>query len=359
MRESNRASNLLLTACLTLAPSMAAAQSAESVFFRADPDITKYAVIITGPTVGEDNEIKFRRWTASLYDILLRDYGYTADTVTLLFDRGRRSHPAETRLDGAATAADIRAAFSRLEGRVKAGDQLTLFLMGHGSDNARFSRLAADSRPGSPEAKFNIAGPDLTGIQFAALLDRFQTQDVVVVNTTSASYGFAAALSGEGRVIISATRSPSERYDPIFPRFFIEALDGRAGDLDRNQRVSMLEAFNYAKAGVMRWYEEQGRLASEHAGLDDNGDALFSLNPAAGEPDGRFAEIAYIDNLIDDGDRLSVSALALKARMQELEREVFILRGRKNEFLSADYWRRMETLLVELAQTTRRFDAQL
>ena len=50
--------------------------------------------------------------------------------------------------------------------------------------------------------------------------------------------------------------------------------------------VSMLEAFEYAKANVELWYEEQGRLASEHAGLDDNGDALFSLDPAAISPMG-------------------------------------------------------------------------
>ena len=97
-------------------------------------------------------------------------------------------------------------------------------------------------------------------------------------------------------------------------------------------------------------------MASEHAGLDDNGDALFSLNPTREEIDGRLAEIAYIDNLVDDTAGLSAEAIDLKGRMQSLERSVFILRGRKAEFLEEDYWQRMEELLVELARGTEQFN---
>ena len=196
----------------------------------------------------------------------------------------------------------------------------------------------------------------MTGSEFATLLDQFDRQDIVIVNTTSASYGFSTSLSSEGRVVISSTRSPSERYDPIFSRYFIEALDSRNGDRDKNNRVSMLEAFEYAKNNVEAWYEEQGRLASEHAGLDDNGDALFALNPTVDAIDGRLAEIAYIDTLVDDTANLSQEAREFKAKMQEIERSVFILRGRKQDFLDADYWEQMEGLLVDLARATGRFN---
>jgi len=74
--------------------------------------------------------------------------------------------------------------------------------------------------------------------------------------------------------------------------------------------------------------------------------------------DGRLAEIAYIDTLVDDSAGLSAEALQLKARIQELERSVIIMRGRKAEYLEADYWSQMETLLVELARATARFNAQ-
>ena len=101
------------------------------------------------------------------------------------------------------------------------------------------------------------------------------------------------------------------------------------------------------------WYEEQGRLASEHAGLDDNGDALFSLDPAVDIADGRLAEIAYIDSLIEEGENLSAEGLALKSRIQDLERSVIVLRGRK-----AEYWQQMEDLLVSLSRSTARFNSE-
>lgn len=327
------------------APDLVPSDSAATNYFLDSPDTTKYAVIMTGPTVGENNKSMFRQWAFSLHDILARDYGYSSDTITLLYDRGGEGRPGDERIDGICDRNGIESGFADLRARVKTGDQVTVFLIGHGSG-------------AEEEAKFNIVGPDITGLEFAAILDQFDQQDIVIVNTTSASYGFSASLSSEGRVVISSTRSPSERYDPVFSRFFIEALDSRKGDRDKNNRVSMLEAFNYAKANVEQWYQEQGRLASEHAGLDDNGDALFSLNPAVMEADGRLAEIAFIDRLVDDSQSLSPEARRLKARMTELERSVFILRGRKADYLEADYWQQLEQLLIELARTTGQFNAQ-
>ncbi|MDP6534787.1 MAG: hypothetical protein QGG02_00330 [Gammaproteobacteria bacterium] len=314
-------------------------------FFLDSPDSTKYAVIMTGPSVGEQNQSQFRQWAFSLHDILARDYGYSSDRITLLLDRGEQDSPGGERIDGACDRNGIEQGLAALKARIETGDQITLYLIGHGSG-------------AEEEAKFNIVGPDITGIEFAGMLDQFDEQDIAIINTTSASYGFSASLSGEGRVVISSTRSPSERYDPVFSRYFIEALDSRNGDRDKNNRVSMLEAFQYAKSNVQAWYEEQGRLASEHAGLDDNGDALFALEPTLDAADGRLAEIAYIDTLMVSNEGLSPAALSLKAKMQEVERSVFILRGRKADFLEADYWQQMEVLLVELARTTGQFNEQ-
>ena len=121
----------------------------------------------------------------------------------------------------------------------------------------------------------------------------------------------------------------------------------------------MLEAFIYAKQNVDLWYEEQGRLASEHASLDDNGDALFTINPTPNEADGRLAEIAFIDVLTADEENLSPQAMVLKSKVQEIERAVFILRGRKADFLEDDYWSQMEDLLIELARTTGQYNELL
>jgi len=317
--------------------------SSNKDFFLDRPESTKYAVILAGPTVGDENKSKFRQWAFSLHDILARDYGYSSETISLLYDRGEVEGADGQRIDAACDLAGIQAELARLQSVVKTGDQLTIYLIGHGSGSEE-------------ESKFNIVGPDITGVEFADMLDVFDQQDMIIVNTTSASYGFSASLSSEGRVVVSSTRSSSEKFDPVFSNYFIEALDSRNGDRDKNNRVSILEAFNYAKSSVEEFYEEQGRLSSEHAGLDDNGDALFSLNPTTAEIDGRLAEIAYIDNLIDDTAGLPAAAIPLKSRMQDLERSVFILRGRKAEFLEEDYWQQMEELLVDLAKATGQFN---
>ena len=312
-------------------------------YFLDSPNVGKYAVIMAGPTVGETNQTQFRQWAFSLHDILARDYGYSSDSIILLYDKGQTDLVGDERIDGACDRGGIEQGLASLAARVSTGDQITLYLIGHGSG-------------AEEESKFNIVGPDITGAEFAELLDQFKDQSIAIVNTTSASYGFSTSLSGEGRVVISSTRSPSERYDPIFSRYFIEALDNRNGDRDKNNRVSMLEAFEYAKSNVEAWYEEQGRLASEHAGLDDNGDALFSLDPVVDSADGRLAEIAYIDAAVDEVLGLSPQARELKFQMQNLERDIFVLRGRKQDFLDSDYWLEMESLLVELAITTGQFE---
>jgi hypothetical protein len=312
-------------------------------YFLERSDTRKFALILTGPSVVNETAAQFRQWSYSLHDILIRDYGYSSETITLLLDAGQDGSPGASRIDGRCDLGDIQKHLAALKQQVEDGDQITIFLIGHGSGR-------------NEESKFNILGPDITGKQFADLLDAFDEQDIVIVNTTSASYGFSTSLSSEGRVVISATRSPAEKYDPIFSRYFVEALDGKKGDRDKNERVSMLEAFNYAKQSVAKWYEDQGRLASENASLDDNGDALFTLNPTSSEADGRLAEIAYIDILRSSDENLSPEALALRARMRELERAVFILRGRKAEFSEVDYWQGMEELLIELARVTGQYD---
>ena len=129
-------------------------------YFLDSPQASKYAVILTGPTIGETNKNQFRQWAFSLHDILARDYGYTSESITLLYDRGETASIRDERIDGACDLQGKEQGLAQLAGRVKTGDQITLYLIGHGSG-------------AEEEAKFNIVGPDVTGAQFAELLDQF------------------------------------------------------------------------------------------------------------------------------------------------------------------------------------------
>ena len=325
-----------------VAASVSAQENGKRELFAQSAATSKYALIISGATVGADNETRYRQLSVSLHDILARDYGYSSAAIELLFGNTN----ADSRTDAIADREGISASLADLRNRMSAGDQLAVFLLGHGTGT-------------DEEAKFNLRGPDLTGAEFAQLFDAFTEQDLIFVNTTSASYGFSTALAreiaGEGRIVVSATRSSSEKFDPYFSRYFIEGLSERRADRDKNSRVSLLEAFNYAKNNVEEFYEESGRLAAEHAGLDDNGDALFALSPAPGQGDGSLAEIAFIDASDAGETGLSATRLALKRRMQTLERSVLLLRGRKADYLEDDYWTQLETLLIDLAKTTEEF----
>ena len=304
----------------------------------------KYVVIMTGAAAEEKYAQRFRDWSFQLFDVLTTSYGYRPDHITLLLGTG---DPTESRVSGPCRKETIIETIHHLAAATKPGDQILFFLIGHGTSN-------------EGGAKFNIVGPDITGEVFAQLLEGFSKQDVIVVNTTSASHPFCAAVSAPGRVIISATRSRSEKYDTVFTKYFIEALENHRADRDKNTRLSMWEACQYAKLQVERWYTDQDRIPSEHSSLDDNGDSVLNTRPEPIKNDGRLAQIAYLDVLpktsSPDGTAetpISLAVIELAHRAHELERAVFLLRNRKGEIPAVDYKKQMETLLIELAKTSR------
>jgi hypothetical protein len=324
---------------LSVAAQEATIDDNEDIYFLNEPDSSKYALIITGAAASEEIAIRFWQWSLALHGTLERDYGYNSESIVLLHGDGTALGNSSQRIDGSSRREDIERSFAQLGQMLQPGDQLTVFLIGHGS-----------SLTGEP--KFNIVGPDITGAQFSELLGAFSEQDIVVINTASASYEFSAELSARGRVIVSATRSRAERFDPVFAGYLIEALSDRAGDRDKNGRVSVLEVFIFASQSSLGWYRDQGRLPTERAVLDDNGDATFAMEPNAGMGDGVLAEIAYFDLPSVGETKHSAEALALRTQMQGLERSIFLLRGDKENYLEDDYWSRLETLLIELARKT-------
>ena len=278
-----------------------------------------------------------------LHDILTADFGYRPEQIVLLTGR---TDPQDGRISGPIRRKVLEAQVRARKKSLRAGDRVFFFLLGHGTANEK-------------EAKFVVYGLDISAQDFASILETFSAQDVVIVNATSASFPFCKVLSGPGRVIISATRSQAEKYDTVFARFFIDALDRHTGDRDKNRRVSMWEAFLFAGRQVEKWYADQGRIPTEHAVLDDNGDGIFNVNPDPAEDDGRLAQIAYLDPVSPtrlefppgvDSARIN----RLTATIRELERSVFLLRNRKAQMPPEAYQTQMETLLIQLARRSRK-----
>ena len=123
------------------------------------------------------------------------------------------------------------------------------------------------------EAKFNLRGPDLSATDLAAWLKPFHRR-VAIIDCSSSSSPFINALSGPGRAIVTATRNGFEQNYTRFGTYMAGAITDPKADLDKDGETSLLEAFVAASRRVTEFYDAEGRLCSEHALLDDNGDGL-------------------------------------------------------------------------------------
>ena len=226
------------------------------------------------------------------------------------------------------------------------GAEFWLVLVGHGTFDGK-------------EARFNLRGPDLAATALATWLQPFH-RPLVVVHGGSASAPFLAALSGPGRVVITATRSGHEQNYARFGEFLAGAIADPQADLDKDGQTSLLEAFLMAARRVAEFYAAEGRLATEHALLDDNGDGL-------GTPADWFRGIRAVKKARDgaalDGLRAHQFHLirsepeqklppAVRARRDELELAVSRLRETKAKVGEEEYYRQLEILLLELARLT-------
>lgn len=223
-----------------------------------------------------------------------------------------------------------------------------LVLIGHGTFDGR-------------SAKFNLRGPDITDDELASWLKDYPGR-LSVINTASASGSLIQKLAGPDRVVITATKNESEVYFTQFGTFFTEAIPGlEEADLDNDEQVSLLEAFIHASRKVADYYEKDGRLATEHSLLDDNGDGIGSraewfegTTPVKTakedvEPDGEIAAQRVL--VLSDFERQLTPVQ--RQRRDELERKVKSLRRIKAELPEDRYYKDLETLLLELAQLYR------
>ena len=223
-------------------------------------------------------------------------------------------------------------------------EPLWLVLIGHGT----FDGTAA---------KFNLRGPDISAQELAKWLQPV-SRPLAVISCASASGPFINRLSGPDRVIVTATKSGFEHNFARFGEYISAAIADPAADLDKDNQTSLLEAYLAASAKVGEFYEQGGRLATEHALLDDNGDAQgtpadwFRGVRAArsakegAEPDGRrAAQWCLVRSPLEQ----SLSAV-VRARRDQLELQIFRLRDRKKELRENEYYARLEQLLVELAE---------
>ena len=291
-----------------------------------------FLLIVVGLAGNPEHGELFHKWGGALAEASAK-VGVTAERLVYLVDQKGEGDKLAT---GRSTREEIQKAFDGFAKAASPDDAVYVVLIGHGSFDGQ-------------SARFNLPGPDMTAADFNALVKRLPARQLVFVNTSSSSGPFVEALSAPGRTIITATRSGAEQFATLFGGYFVDAFTSADADQDKNQRVTMLEAFRFAKAGVTRAYEQEGLLATEHAMLDDNGDREGSQDPSPTGADGKLAASLSLGSVADAAplpDDPKLRALMLERRIEALK----LLKGS----MPADrYSGELEKLATDLALKTR------
>lgn len=227
---------------------------------------------------------------------------------------------------GDATKAKLQAAIAGAA-KLSRTDTFTLVLIGHGTwDGVNY--------------RFNLPGPDVTDEELKSWLDKVPSEQVVVA-ATSASGPLKDSLKDSRRVVVTATRSGTEKNAVVFSRYFVEAFRDATADSDKNEVVSALEAFRYAEAKTKNYFETEKRLATEHAVLDDPGIASRIA----------LARFGSVQRALADPAKKS-----LLERKEELERSIDRLKLEKAAMPVEEYRAKLTAVLLELAKVSEEIE---
>src|SRR5579871_4503173 len=288
---------------------------------------TTFYVTISGLGGEPDYDQRFKMWAEDI-DSSLKKAGGDSNIVTLT----------------APTREQIRSRLNDLAKQAKPNDAVVVILIGHGSYDGT-------------EYKFNIPGPDITAAELSTLLDHVPASRQLIVNTTSCSGGSIESLRKPNRIVISATKTGTEKNATVFARYWAEALRDPAADADMNEAVSALEAFHYAQRKTTEFFDTQKRLATEHSVLEDTGKGEGEKSPSAENGEGKLASTFSLV-------RLGANAAAAKDpakrqlldRKEELEQAIDKLKYEKAAMPADAYKKQLYQLLVELSKVQEAID---
>jgi hypothetical protein len=251
-----------------------------------------------------------------------------SDTDKILRTGGQTDRVVETLKGADATRPKVEASLARIASQAKPQDAFVLMMIGHGTFDGT-------------EYKFNLPGPDISAAELAASMNRISAGRQLVVDMTSSSGGAVAAFKKDNRTVITATKSGMEKNATVFARYWVEALRDPAADVDKNETISALEAFQYAEKKTSQFYSEQKRLATEHPQIDDQ-------QRASAFPLLKFGSASAV--VTDPAKR------ELIAKKEDIENKIDALKYQKSLMAPDEYKKQLTTLLLELARAQEAVD---
>ena len=238
-----------------------------------------------------------------------------------------------------ATKQRLRAVLAEVAAEARPQDAVVLLVIGHGSFDGE-------------QYKVNLPGPDVSAEELAGMLEPIRAERQLAALMTSSSGVALPVLQRPGRVVITATRSGTEKNAVVFSRYWVAALQDPAADTDKNEVITALEAFQYADRKTADFYKAQKRLATEHALFEDTGAGEGVRQPGASSGRGLLAggfplvRIGSAHRAYQDPAKR-----VLLERKEQLEQQIDKLKYEKAAMPTAEYRKQLTALLLELAKT--------
>lgn len=222
---------------------------------------------------------------------------------------------------------NLLAHFESQSSAMNENDRAALYLIGHGSFDGE-------------EYKFNIPGIDITTADILNIMSAFPGQNHFLLNTSSTSGALLDVLEDENRILVTATRSGNEKNATFFGQYFAAALSNETADLNKNNNISVEEAFAYAQRQVEEYFESQGQLATEHSEIRGGGAAQFTL--------------ARLNPVIISTENPRIAEL--QEQSLDIDRQIEGLQLRRGEFSNQEYIEQLQALILQSAAINEEID---
>lgn len=304
----------------------------------AAPRVEAQAHVLIVSGLGGEKKFseRFRTLASELAGALHSRFGVPDANIAWV---GEDSVARDVYYRGRSTSVAIEREMRAIRARAKSGEQVAVFFIGHGA--------GAES-----ESRISLPGPDLTVLDLQRLLATFTDQRVAVAMLGSGTGDMLPLLAAPGRVVITATKTSYERNESRFAEHFVDAFAKDVADTDKDERVSLLEAFTYAARETKRVYDDATKMQTEHSQLTDDGSKQGSAEPTGREGQGMVARRYFFDARA----AAAVGDAQLSGLYREkfsLEEEVEALRQKKAAMDAAAYEAELERVLVALSRKSR------
>ena len=292
----------------------------------------RYALIVAGASGGQEYATQYAAWTSDLRAVLVDrmkiERANFARADRHATPRPPRPPPTSGSTSRRAPRDDARRSAARSCSSATARSTAS-------TPSSTWSAPTWSRRSGPPSSPVFPAG-------------------VVVVNTSSASFPFIERLTGDRRVVITATDSVAQRFDTVFPDYFIKALPERRGR-HRQERPHL------DLGGVRRGHRRRAaplpaaRPARRPSGRCSTTTATASAaRPAGPATTARSRATSTSTSRCPGAPPTDEVLLKLLQKRAALEADLEELKVRRSFLRPAEYQTEFERLMVELARVNQR-----